>query len=339
MKETESKDVQEIENPELERRIEEMTDCVRRYTRQLSDNAFADTEVAQVINDAIRSSGKMIRPRLLLMCGSLGPLWEGNRERLCMLAAMVELTHLASLIHDDIVDEAPYRRGDPSIHSKYGRNAAVYAGDFLMARVYRCQAENHFYASGAVLASAIEKMCAGEIGQDACRYDEKVTAERYLANIKGKTAALFRAACRIGAFEAGCSEELVNKLEVFGENIGFMLQLRDDLLDFTSDGKLSGKEMHRDFLSGIYTMPLIAALEDTEAAKVLVPIMRENAKRRLSAEEVSDMEEKVVRFGGIEKTCGKIRALAEKNREILELIGYGNGAAGLMKKLAALLEV
>ncbi|MGI5089802.1 polyprenyl synthetase family protein [Treponema sp. OMZ 805] len=307
--------------------------------RLIVRNPLSNTETGSIINDAVSSSGKMIRSKLLLLCGTLGPLWEAKKERLCALAALVELTHLASLIHDDIVDDAPYRRGKPAIHSKYGRNAAVYAGDLLIASVYHYQAAEQLNESGAALSKAIERMCAGEIGQDACRYKEEVTIEEYLHNVKGKTAALFQVACRIGAREAGCCDALVSTLERFGENIGFMLQLRDDLLDFTADGKVFDKEIHRDFLSGIYTMPLLKALEHPDAQKLLRPVMRENTRRRLSSEEISDMEKNVIRLGGIDGTRAEIKTLAKKNEKLLNTIEDNALTVTLMKKLTKLLEV
>ena len=339
MKETRSEAAQHFDIPELERLIKEPEDCVRRYMRLIVKNPLSNTETGSIINDAVSSSGKMIRSKLLLLCGTLGPLWEAKKERLCALAALVELTHLASLIHDDIVDDAPYRRGKPAIHSKYGRNAAVYAGDLLIASVYHYQAAEQLNESGAVLSKAIERMCAGEIGQDACRYKEEVTIEEYLHNVKGKTAALFQVACRIGAREAGCCDALVSTLERFGENIGFMLQLRDDLLDFTADGKVPDKELHRDFLSGIYTMPLLKALEHPDAQKTLRPVIRENARRRLSSEEISDMEKNVIRLGGIDGTRAEIKTLAKKNEKLLDTIEDNALTVTLMKKITKLLEV
>ena len=339
MKETRSEAAQHFDIPELERFMKEPEDCVRRYMRLIVRNPLADTETSRIINDAVSSSGKMIRSKLLLLCGTLGPLWEAKKERLCALAALVELTHLASLIHDDIVDDAPYRRGKPAIHSKYGRNAAVYAGDLLIASVYYYQASEQLNESGAALSKAIERMCAGEIGQDACRYNEEVTIEEHLHNVKGKTAALFQVACRIGAREAGCCDALVSTLERFGENIGFMLQLRDDLLDFTADGKVPDKELHRDFLSGIYTMPLLKALEHPDAQKTLRPVIRENARRRLSSEEISDMEKNVIRLGGIDGTRAEIKTLAKKNEKLLDTIEDNALTVTLMKKITKLLEV
>lgn len=339
MKETRSEAAQHFDIPELERFIKEPEDCVRQYMRLIVKNPLSNTETGSIINDAVSSSGKMIRSKLLLLCGTLGPLWEAKKERLCALAALVELTHLASLIHDDIVDDAPYRRGKPAIHSKYGRNAAVYAGDLLIASVYHYQAAEQLNESGAALSKAIERMCAGEIGQDACRYKEEVTIEEYLHNVKGKTAALFQVACRIGAREAGCCDALVSTLERFGENIGFMLQLRDDLLDFTADGKAPDKELHRDFLSGIYTMPLLKALEHPDAQKTLRPVIRENARRRLSSEEISDMEKNVIRLGGIDGTRAEIKTLAKKNEKLLNTIEDNALTVTLMKKITKLLEV
>lgn len=339
MKETRSEAAQYFDIPELERFIKEPEDCVRQYMRLIVKNPLADTETGSIINDAVSSSGKMIRSKLLLLCGTLGPLWEAKKERLCALAALVELTHLASLIHDDIVDDAPYRRGKPAIHSKYGRNAAVYAGDLLIASVYHYQAAEQLNESGAALSKAIERMCAGEIGQDACRYKEEVTIEEYLHNVKGKTAALFQVACRIGAREAGCCDALVSTLERFGENLGIMFQLRDDLLDFTADGKAPDKEIHRDFLSGIYTMPLLKALEHPDAQKTLRPVIRENARRRLSSEEISDMEKNVIRLGGIDGTRAEIKTLAKKNEKLLDTIEDNALTVTLMKKITKLLEV
>lgn len=339
MKETRSEAAQHFGIPELERFMKEPKNCVRRYMRLIVGNSLANTETGSIINDAVSSSGKMIRSKLLLLCGTLGPLWEAKKERLCALAALIELTHLASLIHDDIVDDAPYRRGKPAIHSKYGRNAAVYAGDLLIAKVYHYQAAEQLNESGAALSKAIERMCAGEIGQDACRYKEEVTIEEYLHNVKGKTAALFQVACRIGAREAGCCDALVSTLERFGENIGFMLQLRDDLLDFTADGKVPDKELHRDFLSGIYTMPLLKALEHPDAQKTLRPVIRENARRRLSSEEISDMEKNVIRLGGIDGTRAEIKTLAKKNEKLLDTIEDNVLTVTLMKKITKLLEV
>ena len=150
---------------------------------------------------------------------------------------------------------------------------------------------------------------------------------------------MFQVACRIGAREAGCCDALVSTLERFGENLGIMFQLRDDLLDFTADGKAPDKEIHRDFLSGIYTMPLLKALEHPDAQKTLRPVIRENARRRLSSEEISDMEKNVIRLGGIDGTRAEIKTLAKKNEKLLDTIEDNVLTVTLMKKITKLLEV
>ena len=106
---------------------------VSEYLNSFIDNRYRGTAVGDILDSLTDEQGKMIRPRVLLLAGEFGPNGKENLDRLCKLGAMVELTHLASLIHDDIVDDAPMRRGKPSIQAKYGKNAAVYAGDYLMS--------------------------------------------------------------------------------------------------------------------------------------------------------------------------------------------------------------
>ncbi len=290
---------------------------VEYYMHQIAENTFADTPTGAVLDDVLRSSGKMIRPGLLLLCGSFGPEYKNRLERLYMLAAMVELTHMASLIHDDIIDEAPFRRGVPSIQGKYGKAAAVYAGDFLISRIHYWQAKEQLGDASMILSKTIETMCAGEIGQALCRYREDITVKDYLNNITGKTASLFESSCEIGALEAGCCENTVKRLKKFGEYLGILFQFRDDLLDFTSSEKIEGKRTHKDFHDGIYTMPVLMALESEEGKEVLLPIMKENADRSLTTEEIALMEKEVIRLGGVKRTIEEIHRYASLAREIL----------------------
>ena len=283
---------------------------VRQYMLKIAENPFKGTATGAVLDDVLGSSGKMLRPRLLLQWGSLGPCFSERSEKLCLLAAMVELTHMASLVHDDIIDEAPTRRGLPSIQRRYGKDAAVYAGDFLISRVNYWEAKEQLAEEAMILSETVEKMCIGEIGQAVNRFRKDVTVERYISCIKGKTASLFDAACRLGALDAGCGEEIVKTAGVFGEYLGIMFQLRDDLLDFTSTQQQEGKETHKDFLDGIYTMPLLMAMRSEEGRNALMPFLEENAKRRPGREELAGMESEVKRFGGVAATIGEIHRYA-----------------------------
>lgn len=313
-------------------------DLVEKNIHIISEHTFAGTEVGEVLADAIGTRGKMIRPRLLLISGSFGPLFEERKDRLCMLAAMVELTHLASLIHDDIVDEAPMRRGVASIQGKYGKDAAVFAGDFLMSRINTFAFKNGLNESGETLTRTIEQMCIGEIGQARWRYREDVSKEQYLQNIQGKTTALFRSSCQIGAYESGCSDEVAGRLKSIGEYLGILFQLRDDLLDFTADTHSVGKETHKDFRDGIYTMPVLMAMCDEAGRRELAPIIRKNRETVLGDSELQEMEEIVIARGGVERTKAEIRRYHQKIYELLDNFN-GQESAALLGALVRKLEV
>ena len=295
---------------------------VKKEMQLIASHSLNGTQVGAVLDDAFSTAGKMIRPRLVLLSGSFGPFYEVKIDKLFKLAAMIELTHLASLIHDDIVDDAPFRRGERSVQSKYGKDAAVYAGDFIICRINYTLARENMNEAAAVLSQTIEHMCEGEIGQAMCRYREDVSTDDYLWNIQGKTTALFKAACQLGASEMGCSKETVSKLSAFGECLGTMFQLRDDLLDFTSDEAQIGKETHKDFRDGIYTMPVLMTLKDPEGRKVLLPIIQENSKHRISDSDIARMEEAVVRYGGTDATVREIRRMSQRCLSILGSLDY-----------------
>ncbi len=296
-----------------------------------SAHSFCGNEVGAVLDDAVSTKGKRIRPKLLLLVSEFGSERKIAAERLHKLAAIVELTHLASLIHDDIVDEAPYRRGKPSIQSKYGKDAAVYAGDFLMSRISYYIMKENLNRAGIILSKTIEEMCVGEIGQARCRYREDVSIEDYLHNIHGKTVALFMACCRIGAMESGCNEQMVRNLELFGECLGYMFQLRDDLLDFTSDVLTIGKAAHKDFQEGIYTMPVLYALQQPGGREALLPYMRSNAQGPLSKEQLFSMESIVSSLGGVDATWKEIQKRQKQAEAAIEMLPSGKTASLLLK--------
>jgi len=289
---------------------------VRCNMHLIASHPYAGTPVGEILDNTLDTNGKMVRASLVLCAGAFGPDYETKEDRLSMLAAMVELTHLASLVHDDIVDEADFSRGKPSIQSKYHKDAAVYAGDFLITRVNYYEAKEHLNEAAAVLSQTIERMCAGEIGQAICRYNAQTSIAEYLNNIKGKTVELFKCACRIGAQESGCSEDVVCKLEEFGENLGLMFQLRDDLLDFTSTKDVMGKATHIDFREGIYTLPVLAA-RDLDKSGKLLSIMQKNKSESLTDKEISETEKLVIDLGGVDAAIMEIRSCQSKIEGLL----------------------
>ena len=318
--------------------LKEWIERVKYYIHLIADYSIKESQVGAVLDDVLNISGKMIRAKILLLSAFSGTNWKNNKERICKLAAMVELTHLASLIHDDIVDDSPYRRGKQSIQGKYGKDAAVFAGDFLIARVFYYGVVENLNEAVSILAKTIENMCIGEIEQELYHYQEDISEEKYFEIIERKTAALFQAACSIGARESVCSKELTQKLELFVRNLGLMFQIKDDILDFTSNSKDLGKETHKDFQNGIYTFPVIMTLKNAKLREVLEPIMKKNKKEKLSAEEILQLEKYITSFGGIEASYKKIEALSKANRQLIKELGEKSEVSLYLEKILRELE-
>ena len=322
----------------LEILLKEWTEEVKRYIYLIANFSIKESQVGAVLDDVLNISGKMIRAKILLLSAFSGTNWKNNKERICKLAAMVELTHLASLIHDDIVDDSPYRRGKQSIQGKYGKDAAVFAGDFLIARVFYYGVVENLNEAVSILAKTIENMCIGEIEQELYHYQEDISEEKYFEIIERKTAALFQAACSIGARESVCSKELTQKLELFVRNLGLMFQIKDDILDFTSNSKDLGKETHKDFQNGIYTFPVIMTLKNFKSKEVLEPIMKKNRVEKLSLEEIIQLEKYITSFGGIEASYEKIKSLSNINRQLIKELGKNLEITFYLEKMLGELE-
>jgi heptaprenyl diphosphate synthase len=254
--------VNKIEGLENDLRLVDV--YVDEYLRDESGH----TALRSVLNAINATGGKKVRPMVLLLSGRFGPKWPECRERLCKMGAAVEMVHIASLIHDDIVDDSPLRRGRQTVQSKFGKEMAVYAGDFVLSRIVYYLFKEASIEAGMLLAKTVENMCYGEIGQYARSYDTETTIEDYLSNIFGKTASLFVAACGIGAMESGCGEKTSMILRRVGEHIGYLFQLRDDLLNVTSSDNREGKPVHSDFINGTYTMPVLHALRHPDGGRL-----------------------------------------------------------------------
>lgn len=278
-----------------------------------------ETGVTADLFDLVRGTrGKMVRPILLLLAGRFGPDYCAARDRLCKLAAVVEVIHMASLIHDDIIDDSPLRRGRHTVQARFGKDMAVYAGDFMLSRVMYTLAKENLPRAGVTMGRAIEEMCRGELGQMACRWDAETTIETYLKNIYGKTAALFVAAAQLGAAESGCTERDIGYLGGMGENFGYIFQMRDDILDFTSEAGREGKPVHQDFADGIYTLPVLYALSHPATGARLREV---TARGAAGAPGLTDEMCALVRAGGgIDLTWAQIENHAVQARRNLSAL-------------------
>lgn len=291
---------------------------VRARAEQYMAPPLENAAIREVLSYAAGSKGKMIRPRLLLLSAQLSPEFSQHSENLIQAAAMVELIHMASLIHDDIIDDAPSRRGKPTVQAKFGKDVAVYTGDFLLARVLRLSAGEQFRPVHTRYADALEHICLGEIGQDLNRYNAQVTVEQYLEHIRGKTAALFLISCGAGAELAECGAETVARMESIGEMLGMLFQLRDDLLDFTAGEAVLGKPAQMDFVEGVYTLPVLLARDNPATRRQMNRLMAQNTGAGCDRAALKQVARLVADSGALEETKARMERY---RREISALAG------------------
>jgi len=219
--------------------------------------------IPQLAAHLVAAGGKRLRPLLTLasarLCGYAPE--AGMPARHVGLAACVEFIHTATLLHDDVVDDSLLRRGLASANAVFGNKASVLVGDFLFARSFQLITEDGSLRVLAILSAAAATIAEGEVLQMATQNDLSTPVERYLQVIHGKTAALFAAACRVGAVVAGRPEPEELALELFGTNLGMAFQLVDDALDYAADQAELGKTVGDDFREGKITLPVLAAYE------------------------------------------------------------------------------
>jgi geranylgeranyl pyrophosphate synthase len=219
-----------------------LADLTGRYGPKLGEEAEA----------TLRAGGKRLRPILVLMAA-------GDRagELAVRAATAVELVHMATLVHDDVLDGAPVRRGRPTVVARSGRDRAVGVGDLLFSRAFAELAVDGGQPQVAELSSASVALAHGELAQRRDAYDTSITEERYLKRCSLKTAKLFESACRVGRLASGAPG--TDRLASFGREIGLAFQLLDDVLDVTGPPERTGKARGTDLLDGTVTLPLIFA--------------------------------------------------------------------------------
>lgn len=263
----------------------------------------------------ISNGGKMLRPALVLLGSQLGK--ADYQERATRAAAVIELVHLASLIHDDIIDQATTRRNLPTFYHQHGPKRAVLAGDYLLSQALTLLDEQGEVEVPA-LANAFGRLCNSELDQDNGEYDFLISRQTYLRRIAGKTASLFALSSYLGAAttEASCSDQ--QHLHRFGYLFGMAFQIQDDILDYVGNEENLGKKPGRDLACGIPTLPLIIALEREEQLGANTPLRTYVAERNKvpSRRRIGKIIALVQSYGGIEgalevATTYQKRALSE----------------------------
>jgi geranylgeranyl pyrophosphate synthase len=224
-------------------------------------------ELARAAGNTLSAGGKRLRPLLVFVCGRVTA--TAVRRRLVRAGAAVELVHMASLVHDDVVDAALVRRGQPTVYAVSGRATATATGDYLFSRAFWLLRADDDPDQIRVLADACLALARGELVQREDAYSRVIDADRYLHRCELKTASLFTAACKLGALAANARPQTVASLGRFGSRIGLAFQILDDVLDVAGSTEQTGKERGTDLIEGTTTLPLIlAAAEDPELAEL-----------------------------------------------------------------------
>jgi geranylgeranyl pyrophosphate synthase len=256
--------------------------------------AEADAPLDALAGETISAGGKRLRPLLVLLAAGEP---DGDDTGLIRAAAAVELVHSATLVHDDVLDAAPLRRGVPTVWARAGRPVAIATGDYLFARAFSELVANGRIDEVAVLSQASSALAEGELLQREDAFDTSVTLERYLWRCELKTARLFEAACRLGALEVDADGDA---LGLFGRRIGLAFQLLDDVLDVSGPVERTGKPRGTDLLDGTVTLPFTLARERD-------PQLR-TAGRPRTAEEAEAVCDRIAATGALDDA--RARALA-----------------------------
>ena len=229
----------------LEKRLFEVT---------VSEDTYL-TEISQYLMEA---GGKRFRPIISLLAGELG---TENKDKVIDAGISVELIHLGSLYHDDVIDEATTRRGVESTNRKWNATLAILAGDYLLARSSELAADNLGLESVKLLASTYAELVVGQTKEVQFSFDTKHGTDDYLEVISGKTASLIRTSAKLGAMASNSSPELIESISSWAWHSGIIFQITDDILDLNSDTETLGKPAGNDILEGTYTLPVLLALE------------------------------------------------------------------------------
>ncbi|HWI63915.1 MAG TPA: polyprenyl synthetase family protein [Symbiobacteriaceae bacterium] len=241
--------------------VADVETCLLEALRDRSDL------VSRMAAHTAAAGGKRLRPRLCLLAGAFGR--PGRHDLLARTAAALELLHLASLVHDDVVDHAPTRRGRPTVSALWGNGLAVLTGDFLFASAFGVLPATEVPGLIPVFAHTVRELSAGAIAELEAAGTLAAELEPYYDRIYRKTAVFVEAACRAGALAGGADHATVEALATYGRRVGLAFQIVDDLLDFTGDPAATGKPPGADLRGGIATLPMILGRRDPTATRLL----------------------------------------------------------------------
>ncbi|ADU30132.1 heptaprenyl diphosphate synthase component II [Evansella cellulosilytica] len=231
---------------------------INKIEKEIELNIDANHPILQEASShLLKAGGKRIRPVFVLLSAQFG---EYNIEEIKNIGVALEMIHMASLVHDDVVDDADLRRGKKTIKSKWDNRVAMYTGDYIFAKAVEIATYYDTPDIHKILSHALVEMCIGEVEQIRDQYDWNQNLRMYFRRIKRKTALLIAISCQLGAIASGAPEAHVRALSRFGYNVGMAFQITDDILDFVGTEKELGKPAGSDLLQGNITLPALYAM-------------------------------------------------------------------------------
>ncbi len=259
-----------------------------------------------------KAGGKRIRPAFVLLSGNL---FKGDKGQLVKLASAIELIHMSTLIHDDIIDQADKRRGEATLNARYGKEWALYAGNYLFAEALEMVDPENNQEIAAVMAASAVKIVEGELLQHTLLFESNQTIREYLKRIRAKTALLLALSCQIGAMAAGKSACQVKKMYHFGYNLGMAFQIIDDILDIEENSQTK-KTKGEDLLQGHVNLPALMVLRQNKPeAKILKKAIEEKFQGKTS---LTDSLLIIQENSGIDKSKEIAYRYSQKAKRYLE---------------------
>lgn len=260
----------------------------------------------------LEAGGKRIRPLLVIYSGLI---YGENSPELLQTAVASELIHMASLIHDDIIDNSALRRNRPSINSLWGNNFAVLGGDYLFAKSFGILASRRLNCGMEYMVEAIQSMCVGEIIQAEDRFNCECTLEKYYEKIACKTAILLKCCCQAGAAAQNATAQEIELIGEYGLNLGLAFQITDDILDLCGSTELTGKPKREDLRQGIISMPIIYLLGNKANGQWVKSVIEQ---RQFDDDAISKICLAITKTGIMEKCYDRVRAHIDKAQKSLD---------------------
>ena len=312
-----------------------MNDFLDRFGPQLKEIEDALNQslgarvpiVSDIVRYALLGAGKRIRPLLfVLSCHLCG--YQG--KDVYRLSTLFEYVHAASLLHDDVLDNAELRRSKPSVRQAWGNSAAVLGGDFLYSAASAIAVECKNLALIGLLSDVLKRMVEGQFLELENTHNWRITKAEYVEIITAKTATLMGAACTSGAMVAGADEKTMQHLGDFGLNLGIAFQLMDDLLDYTSSEEVFGKPVGKDLKEGKITLPLVYFVSELEKGEVerLAELFK---SQKANDQDYEDLIRRVRTHGAIERVRSEASEYVARAGELLGLFPDSPGKQGLIE--------